>query len=180
MKPAYSEAMNTPLLYPTSVNVRTVSALTSSRSSRPTPTASRAVHPESVWACPADSLFASFASSGGAWTCDVAAELLRGTMGQPISKLARWIVDGDLIRFQRRSRWFLPTFQFSHPEMTPLPCVGRVVGELRGVFDEREIVSWFANPNSWLNGARPAELAARRPQCVIQAARADRFIATGD
>src|SRR5262249_29529643 len=104
---------------------------------------------------------------------------MRATRGQPVSRLARWIVDGRIIRFEQRHRWFIPVFQLSLPEVTPRLAVGMAVAELQGAFDENEIVQWFASRNAWLGGARPAELARCRPKAIVQAARADRFVANG-
>jgi hypothetical protein len=176
----YAGRMNEPRVCQSSINVPPIARRSNLQSERP---GGKFTAPDSSsveWPSHSDDLLVSFASTGGAWSCEVALELLRQSNGQPISKLARWIVSDQIVRFVQRHRWFIPAFQFSLPEMVPRPAVASVVAELRGAFDEQEIVSWFASPNSWLGGKRPAELVARKQGCVVQAARADRFIAAGN
>ena len=50
---------------------------------------------------------------------------------------------------------------------------------LRSVFDEWELAEWFACPNSWLGGQTPASQVVLDEQAVVEAARADRFVAAG-
>ena len=51
--------------------------------------------------------------------------------------------------------------------------------ELRPVFDDLELALWFVTPNDWLGGARPAFAMHHSLPAVLQAARADRFVAGG-
>jgi hypothetical protein len=51
--------------------------------------------------------------------------------------------------------------------------------ELTDVFDDWELALWFSRGNSSLDGAAPADCLAIHPDDVWQAARTDRFIATG-
>ena len=63
--------------------------------------------------------------------------------------------------------------------MSPRAGLQQVIGELREVFDDRELAEWFATPNCWLGGGAPAVRLASEPLAVIDAARADRFVAAG-
>jgi hypothetical protein len=56
---------------------------------------------------------------------------------------------------------------------------GQVVDELAGTLDDWELAAWFARPNSWLQNSAPVELIDVDQPAVLQAARADRFIARG-
>jgi hypothetical protein len=70
-------------------------------------------------------------------------------------------------------------FQFELRSMSLLPRLQAVLSELVSVFDEWEAALWFAQPNSWLQGAAPVDLIGGDAPAVLHAARADRFIATG-
>ena len=77
------------------------------------------------------------------------------------------------------SRTLLPMFQFRWPGPTIKTGVGEVIAELSGVFDDREIADWFVRPNNWLGQRLPAQVLDTQPEAVLQAARADRFVAKG-
>jgi hypothetical protein len=98
---------------------------------------------------------------------------------QPLSMRARWIVGRELICFERRGATLLPDFQFDASTWLPRPCVRRVVRELRDVCDDVELASWFVSSNAWLEERTPAEAIETQPEAVLDAARADRFIAAG-
>jgi hypothetical protein len=96
---------------------------------------------------------------------------------QPLSVLARWIVDREVISFQWRGATLLPDFQFDPSTWQPRPCVGRVVRELLDVYDDLELARWFVNPNVWLDGRLPADVVVSSPDDVFEAAGKDRFVA---
>ncbi len=121
----------------------------------------------------------AFRATGGLVSGDRLADMLRSRVDQPISLLARWIVDGRVISFEARGATWLPLFQFDPDGVDVTDGVRRVLGELRGVFDNWELVQWFATPNTWLDGASPVDVIADDPQAVVQAARTDRFVAAG-
>jgi hypothetical protein len=90
------------------------------------------------------------------------------------------LVDAGLVfGFPWHDALWLPMFQFD----VPLPAIAavprRVVAELGGSFDGWEIAGWFVQPNSWLAGQRPIDCLASRLPEVLNAARADRFVAAG-
>jgi hypothetical protein len=98
---------------------------------------------------------------------------------QPLSRVARWLVAGSVVSFGWQARAWLPLFQFDPREMGVRPEVTAVIRELSGIFDEWELVSWFASPNTWLGNMAPVAAMTSLPAAVIEAARADRFIARG-
>ena len=116
-------------------------------------------------------------ASGGVVTGDAFSVLLRCHCDQPLSRLARWIVNREIVSFEFHSR--LPMFQFVRPMLTVHSGVPQVIGELSGVFDDMELAEWFVTPNSWLAGALPADLVHADGEHVLAAARADRFVADG-
>ena len=120
-----------------------------------------------------------YASSGGIAGCDEMVGLLRRCFDQPISVLARWIVGRAVVSFEWRATTMLPIFQFDIADMTIRPQVSEVLRELRDTFDDREVALWFAQPNAWLDGRTPVDVLRTDPASVLDAARADRYIARG-
>lgn len=98
---------------------------------------------------------------------------------QPLSRVARWLVAGDVVSFEWQARAWLPLFQFELSAMSVRPEVTAVIRELSSVFDEWDLVSWFTSPNTWLANMTPVAAMTSLPAAVMEAARADRFIARG-
>ena len=121
----------------------------------------------------------AFEQQGGLALGDEVAGLMRSRCEQPVSMLARWIVARRVVSFSWRSQTLLPLFQFDRIDMSLHAATCDVVAELVPVFDDWDLASWFAHPNSWLGGASPVDTIARDPASTVQAARADRFIAHG-
>ena len=122
---------------------------------------------------------AAFGRVGGLMSGSEAAHRIGRTCDQPISKLARWIVDHTIDSLQWRSNIQVPMFQFEPSRMTLREPVAQVIRELSGVLDGWETALWFAEPNSWLAGRSPLEMVIEDPKGVFEAARADRFLAKG-
>jgi len=121
----------------------------------------------------------AFEGQGGWVGGDEMARRMRRHWEQPISVLARWIVERRIVNIAWHSQILIPAFQFSSDDMRIRPVVSAALAELRDVFDDWEIAMWFAQPNAWLHEQRPTDLAARGDVIVIGAARTDRFIARG-
>ena len=96
-----------------------------------------------------------------------------------LALLARWIVDRQVLSFECHSQTLLPMFQFDLSGATVQPGLRPVMAELGDVFDDRELVDWFATPSCWLGGEAPVAIFAKDLPAVLRAARADRFVATG-
>lgn len=120
-----------------------------------------------------------FSMTGGMFVGDDLIRRLRHTTDQPISMLARWIVGRQVVTFEWQRRLMAPMFQFELMHMTVRPAVTRVLEELAEVFDDWSLALWFAQPNSWLDGAAPAYIIGSDAEAVHAAARADRYIALG-
>jgi hypothetical protein len=121
----------------------------------------------------------AFRSSGGVIGSDDLTQLLGRRSEQPISLLARWIVDRRVVHFKCNGQLVLPLFQFELPSLNVLPAVAEVIAELGGYFDDGQIAEWFAMPNCWLQGTSPAGMMVAQPTAVLQTARADRFALLG-
>ena len=133
----------------------------------------------SPWGQNFDQVEVAYRRSGGiASDADVVSRL-RLCSDQPVSRLARWIVARDVVSFEYRGTTWLPLFQFEGEAPAVLPSVTSVIRELVDVFDDWELATWFALPNTWLQAMRPADVIATHQGAVLEAARADRFIVRG-
>jgi hypothetical protein len=121
----------------------------------------------------------AYRSNGGLVSCDEAAALLRRHRDQPISVLARWIVARTVVSFCWQSQTLVPLFQFNLRDMSLRRAASDVICELWGVFDDLDLAAWFTEPNPWLANAAPVAVLDTDQQAVLQAARADRYIARG-
>lgn len=121
----------------------------------------------------------AFHASGGLAGSDELTRLLGKHTDQPVSRLARWIVAREVVSLDWQSCTMLPLFQFELPTMTLRPEVTPVLDELAPVLTEWELALWFARPNGWLGGAAPVDAVIAAPGAVLDAARADRFLARG-
>jgi hypothetical protein len=121
----------------------------------------------------------AFRSSGGVMSTDVLTMLLRERCDQPISLLARWLVNRDVFSFKRHGQTLLPAFQFDGLIAAVRPSVLGVLAELRGLLNDDEIAEWFAQPNATLFGDSPVKLIEKDTAAVLEAARIDRLVAMG-
>jgi hypothetical protein len=92
---------------------------------------------------------------GGLLGGDEVALLLRAHSSQPVSLLARWIVSRRVVSYTWQSQTLVPLFQFDRSDMSLRRGTSQVVDELSDTFDDWELATWFARPNSWLQGAAP-------------------------
>lgn len=121
----------------------------------------------------------AYESTGGLVTGNKWADELRSRFGQPISIAARAIVNRSVVHANWHGEIWLPKFQFKLSEPSVRMEVRNVIGELRDAFNDWELAVWFAEPNSWLAGRIPANAIGDSGDEVIQAARADRYVARG-
>jgi hypothetical protein len=117
--------------------------------------------------------------TGGLARSDEVLFMLRRRTSQPLSMLARWIVDRRVVSFEWQAQRFLPMFQFDLGDMAIRRGTAAVLAELAGTFDDWELAAWFAEPSAWLQGRIPVDVLGSDTQTVLDAARADRFVARG-
>ena len=116
---------------------------------------------------------------GGLLRAEAFSTLMRVKYDQPVSMLARWIVDRRVLTVNWCAQIMLPLFQFQRPGLDPMPAMREVRDEFEGTFDDWETLEWFVTPNAALQYESPARRVPRDPCAVLQAARVDRFIARG-
>lgn len=93
--------------------------------------------------------------------------------------LARSIVAGEILCFEWNRTFWVPAFQLDRDSLLVASGARSVLAELSRAFDSWLAAQWFVAPNAWLRGGAPVDLMVSDLPAVIDAARADRFIATG-
>jgi hypothetical protein len=111
---------------------------------------------------------------GGLASGDDVARLLRRRTSQPLSILARWIVDRQIVNFRWQSRLLVPLFQFAAEGMNLRPLVLQVIDELAPTMDDWMLAYWFAEPDAQLGDRCPLDLLDSDPLALCGAARARR------
>ena len=120
----------------------------------------------------------AYHDAGGFAGGDDLARLLEDCGRGSFSSLARRIVAGEVFGFEWRQTFWIPMFQFDD-ELAVKPGLKAVLAELATEYDGRRLADWFVEPNGWLDERRPIDVLDASPDEVLQAARADRFVATG-
>ena len=116
---------------------------------------------------------------GGVVSGDQLATLLRGHGEQPVSTVARWVVQRSILSLGWQGQTLIPLFQFDRVSMQPRPQVVAIIRELAGAYDDWEMALWFTRPNAWLDDEVPVKRVRTDPASVLKAAQADRFIVRG-
>ena len=121
----------------------------------------------------------AYRPSGGLARANEVAVRFRPHGGTSVTALAQWIVRRQVISFEWQGKIWLPLFQFNHEDMARQPGLDAVLSELVLVYDNWEIAKWFSLPNPWLADNTPADTLASNAPEVLNAARAERFVAAG-
>ena len=124
-------------------------------------------------------MVAAFRDSGGLARGDDLARQLEEHGRGDAARLARWIALRELFCFERHGSIWIPMLQFALRDLSIKPAARRVYLELGRVFDGWALALWYAQRNAWLQQRRPVELLDTDLDAVLEAARADRFIAAG-
>ncbi len=99
--------------------------------------------------------------------------------GPGLATVDQWIAQRDVICFDWKDDAWMPWFQFNRFELAPHRQLRPVFAELKPAFDAWEMGSWFVRPNGWLAGRIPVDILMSNLPAVLDAARADRYIANG-
>lgn len=122
----------------------------------------------------------AYAATGGVACGDDLAPLMADYGPEATNHtLARLIANKDLFYFQWQGAKWIPMVQFHLDDLSINNLIRQIRRELGDHRDGWEAASWFVCPNDWLSGQRPVDLVDRDPDAVVQAARADRFVAGG-
>jgi hypothetical protein len=124
-------------------------------------------------------LRAAYRASGGTARSDDLARLLEDCRNTDFDGLTRLIVSGEAFGFDWNHLFWVPMFQFDLNDLTLKKGSVQVLAELATSFEGWTLAAWFVQRNSWLNHSRPVDLIDSHLHEVLEAARADRFVATG-
>ena len=124
-------------------------------------------------------MLGNYRASGGIVRTDDLVRLLRDRPHVHKASLASLICAGEVFGFEWRRSFWLPMFQFEPRDLAVRSAPRQVIAELTADFDGLALALWFARRNSWLQDHRPVDLLHSKLNDVLDAARADRFIATG-
>ena len=120
----------------------------------------------------------AYHASGGVAPGDDLGRLLDDWQCGDFVSLARLVASGEIFSF----RWHGKNRCRCSSSISVIYRAGRgeqVSAELKSVFDDWSLAVWFVQPNSWLQAQRPLDLLDSDLPAVLQAARADRYIAAG-
>ena len=124
-------------------------------------------------------IISAYQLSGGTATADDLELMFEEKKKVRFVSVARQIALRDIFSFEWQSQFWVPMFQFHPKDLTVRQEVIRVVRELASVLDNWTLALWFTEPNSWLKGRRPVDMMDNHFSDVLNAARADRFVAAG-
>lgn len=125
------------------------------------------------------SLRAAYRHTGGVARGDDLARLLEDRKRGACANLAKVIVSRGVFAFKWREELWIPMFQFDLRDLSLKMAHRPVLAELAPVFDNWSLAEWFARPNAWLCDRSPVDVLGSNLPAVLDAARADRFIANG-
>lgn len=118
-------------------------------------------------------LLSAYRATGG---LGLGTEIAARRITTGLSDLARAIASRQVVSLCWGGHTWLPMFQFERRDLTVRAPVLRLISELSPVLDEWELADWFIEPNAWLEDATPLKVLSVDNQCVLDAARALRFL----
>ncbi len=121
----------------------------------------------------------AYRDTGGTARSDNLARLLANHQPGRHASLSELVISGRIFSFEWHDVHWIPMFQFELRDLSVHRGARKVVTELGRAFDGWSLAVWFAYPNSWLGHRAPVELLDWDLPVVLDAARADRYIANG-
>lgn len=121
----------------------------------------------------------AYVDTGGTAKADDLAVFLQDRPHGGYVSLARLIGTRKVLGFKWRNTYWVPMFQFDLADLSIRIQPQQVMAEFNTEFDEWSMAVWFTQANAWLNGCKPVDLLSTELKSVIEAARADRFVAAG-
>lgn len=124
-------------------------------------------------------LLNGFRSSGGLQRMSAFQAARRGAWkAEVIEALPARLVDRIVLGITWDDETWLPGFQFDrHGSIQQ--STAAVFLELTFSHDPWELATWFVTPSTWLQHLCPIDLVELAPARVLEAARADRYVASG-
>jgi hypothetical protein len=125
-----------------------------------------------------EALYAAYQRRGGLACADELARCVEEDAPGAALELARRITEGDMLGFAEQQAFWIPLFQFG-AGLSVRPGVRKVLAELSSDYEPGRLAAWFVEPNDWLDRAMPIDVIETDLGAVLEAARADRFVAAG-
>jgi hypothetical protein len=130
-----------------------------------------------------DSLFIAllngFRSSGGLQRLSALRATRRDTWSTDVVEALRArVADRSVLGITWNHEAWVPDFQFDGHGAIRQPAASVFV-ELAPSYDPWELATWFVTPSTWLQHVRPIDLLELASPRVLEAARADRYVANG-
>lgn len=116
-----------------------------------------------------------YSRTGGVIPGDEVASAMADHYDRPAFRLARWVVDREIVSFSWRTVLLLPRFQFHGPSLGRPSAIVTAMHDLREVLSDWDAALWFALPNAELNDSAPADCFSLDPSAVCRAAANRRF-----
>lgn len=99
--------------------------------------------------------------------------------GGHVSDIEELVSNRKLCGFRWQRDLWIPLFQFDLNAHAIAPAPQQVISEMDRGFDGWEMANWFVQPSAWLDDHSPIDWLGSHRLRVLEAARADRFVATG-
>jgi hypothetical protein len=122
-------------------------------------------------------LLNAYRSTGGLLRGEDLAGLLVARGSGDHASLMRSIVSAEILGFDWHQTVWVPAFQLDRESFRARAEARRVLAELPGSFDGWLAAHWYVAPNARLRECRPVDLLAVDLDAVLDAARAECFIA---
>ena len=124
-------------------------------------------------------LLSAYRATGGLLRVDDLVHLMGSRCSGDPASLSRSIAAGEILCFDWNQTLWVPVFQLDRESLGAGMATRRLLAELCGAFDGWAAAHWFVAANPWLGECTPLELLGTHLEAVLDAARADSFIARG-
>jgi hypothetical protein len=140
----------------------------------------RRVVPRLAAVAPQDSLFIALLNGSGGLQRLSALKAIRCNAwdSDVIEALPARVADRSVLGITWNHEAWVPDFQFDGHGAIRQPAASAFI-ELTPSHDPWELATWFVTPSTWLQHVRPIDLLETAPARVLEAARADRYVANG-
>jgi Protein of unknown function (DUF2384) len=124
-----------------------------------------------------EAMHEAFRRSGGMMQAGDLARLLQERRHGQSASLSGLLRSAEVFAFTWASSLWVPMFQFDLSDLSVKWAPRCVRIELGLADDPWAVAQWFSQPNSWIGNRRPLDLIDTDVREVLNAARADRFVA---
>ncbi|MDM0033453.1 hypothetical protein QTI33_15060 [Variovorax sp. J22P271] len=124
-------------------------------------------------------LLNAYRATGGLLRGDDLIHLMASRCSGDHASLSSSIAAGEILCFDWNQTLWIPVFQLDRESLGATTATRRLLAELSGAFDGWAAAHWLVAANAWLGECTPLELLGTHLEAVLDAARADSFVARG-